>query len=79
MSDEYGVCPTCYTPGRLSEMELGGKQVAKEELEVIMNTVVELTKLRMENCGHLSIENFAPKLTENLIVAIYGGPIELEG
>ena len=40
-----------------------------EQLQIIANMVVELTKLRQQECKHLSIENYAPELFVNLINA----------
>jgi len=41
-----------------------------QELKVICDTVVELTKLRQNECKHLCIENFAPECLRKLLVII---------
>jgi hypothetical protein len=42
-----------------------------EALRQILATVVELTKLRQDECKHLAIENFAPELLRNMLRAYY--------
>lgn len=44
-----------------------------EVLRQILATVVELTKLRQDECKHLAIENFAPELLRNMLDAYYAG------
>lgn len=46
-----------------------------EVLRQILATVVELTKLRQDECKHLAIENFAPELLRNMLGAYYGGDL----
>jgi hypothetical protein len=41
--------------------------ITNEELKVICDTVVELTKIRQTGCKHLCVENFAPKCMANLL------------
>lgn len=39
------------------------------ELQVLCDAVVRLTELRMKDCPHLSIENFAPELLAKMVGA----------
>jgi hypothetical protein len=41
--------------------------ITNEELKIICDTVVELTKIRQAGCNHLCVENFAPKCMANLL------------
>lgn len=41
--------------------------VDREVLHIIAQMVVELTKLRQQECKHLVIENFSPELYDSLI------------
>lgn len=38
-----------------------------EQLQIIANLTVELTRLRQHHCPNLCIENFAPKLFGDLV------------
>ena len=40
-----------------------------EKLRCLCELTVALTELRMRECGHLSIENFAPTLLADLMIA----------
>lgn len=40
------------------------------QLREICLLVVELTRLRQEECKHLSVENFAPDLFRELVAAL---------
>ncbi len=43
--------------------------VSDEEMQIIMNATIKLTKLRQNKCEHLSIENCAPDIYRNLMKA----------
>ncbi len=44
-----------------------------DELRVLCDAVVRLTELRLKECGHLCIENFAPELLAKMIGATNSG------
>lgn len=46
-----------------------------EELRVLADMAVKLTELRQNECKHLIIENFAPRLWQNLLEATYPPPM----
>ncbi len=43
-------------------------QPSKDELKIMCNLVLRLTKLRQNECVHLCIENFAPECFGKLLL-----------
>ena len=41
--------------------------ITNEELKIICDTVVELTKIRQAGCNHLCVENFASECMDKLL------------
>lgn len=44
--------------------------LSKQEMEVVSEMTIELTKLRHSTCNHLAIENFSPKLLRKLMFIV---------
>jgi len=41
-----------------------------EQLRILADLVVKLTELRLQDCRHLCIENYAPELLAKLVYAV---------
>tara|TARA_R110000764_G_scaffold57488_1_gene125121 strand:- start:5326 stop:5514 length:189 start_codon:yes stop_codon:yes gene_type:complete len=44
--------------------------ITTEELKIICDTVVELTKIRQAGCNHLCVEEFAPECMGSLLTQL---------
>ena len=64
-----------YTFRQLTPLEVTRIPIPIEEMKVLANLAVELTKLRQSECKHLAIENFGPELWRNLLHATYPPPM----
>lgn len=45
-------------------------EVTTDELRVLCDATVRLTELRQRECGHLCVENFAPKVLHALLTRL---------
>jgi len=46
-----------------------------EEFKALCDLTLELTRLRQNECKHLSVENIGPEIMHNLLRAVYPPPM----
>lgn len=53
--------------------------IERFELEVLADMTVRLTKLRQDHCNHLCVENVAPEIFHNLLMAYSNSKPNISG